>query len=128
MHENIIKMMDFCSYAADKDVDACAISIDAVKAFDRVSRRLLFELYDVLCGGEQVVCCRNSRSPGRRYTVTAVCTQTVKGGRRNGAPVRRGVGRIRVARNIRNRKLWPRTGIEGEMISCDDGVQDSIAT
>ena len=52
MHENIIKMMDFCSYAADKDVDACAISIDAVKAFDRVSRRLLFELYDVLCGGE----------------------------------------------------------------------------
>ena len=52
MHENIIKMLDALSYTKDKDIDACAISIDAVKAFDRVSRRLLFDLYDVLCGGE----------------------------------------------------------------------------
>ena len=52
MHENIIKMQDALDFTRDKDIDACAISIDAVKAFDRVSRRLLFGLYDILCGGE----------------------------------------------------------------------------
>ena len=51
MHENIIKMQDALDYAKDKNIDACAISIDAVKAFDRVSRRLLYALYDILCGG-----------------------------------------------------------------------------
>ena len=50
MSENIIKMLDCLQYSKDKDLDLCAISVDQVKAFDRLSRDLLFQLYDIICG------------------------------------------------------------------------------
>ena len=52
MHENIVKVQDALAYTRDKDTPACVISWDCSKAFDRVSRELLCDLYDIMCGGE----------------------------------------------------------------------------
>ena len=51
MHENIVKVLDMLAYSRDKDMDACFISMDLEKCFDRVSQGLLLDLYDVACGG-----------------------------------------------------------------------------
>jgi len=52
MHENIVKVQDALAYTRDKGAPACVISWDASKAFDRVSKELLFDMYDIMCGGE----------------------------------------------------------------------------
>ena len=52
MHENICKATDALMMTKDKGIAAACISVDMEKAFDRVDRALLLDLYDIVCGRE----------------------------------------------------------------------------
>ena len=71
MHENIIKVQDALAYTRDKKTPACVISWDASKAFDRCSRQVLFDMYDIMCGGEP-----GSNQPFTMWVKTLMANQS----------------------------------------------------